>query len=222
MHESEKWKWSRSVVTDPQQPRGLQPSRLLCPCDFPGKSTGVGCHCLLRQMKASYPKERELIREGWNFQPFLPTPDLGGGEGQLAGNWVQSSLVNDLYECIQSSICNKTSVFYHLKHQGSTRILEWVAYPFSRGSSWSKNQTGVSCITGRLFTSQAKPLFREKTTTKDESGELLSWGTHQGTQAVVHPHTMGKESPQLWTLGYYPVYFLTWLFIYMLLNKLQL
>ena len=48
MHESEKWKWSRSVVSDPQRPHGLQPSRLLRPWDFPGKSTGVGCHCLLR------------------------------------------------------------------------------------------------------------------------------------------------------------------------------
>ena len=42
-----KWKWSRSVVSDPQWPHELQPSRLLCPWDFPGKSTGVGCHCLL-------------------------------------------------------------------------------------------------------------------------------------------------------------------------------
>ena len=39
---------SRSVVSDPQRPHGLQPSRLLHPWDFPGKSTGVGCHCLLR------------------------------------------------------------------------------------------------------------------------------------------------------------------------------
>ena len=31
MHESEKWKWSRSVVSDPQQPHELQPSRLLRP-----------------------------------------------------------------------------------------------------------------------------------------------------------------------------------------------
>ena len=48
MHESEKWKWSRSVVFNPQRPLGLQPSRLLRPWDFPGQSTGVGCHCLLR------------------------------------------------------------------------------------------------------------------------------------------------------------------------------
>ena len=48
MQESEKWKWSRSVVSDPQQLHGLQPSRLLRPWDFPGKSTGVGWHCLNR------------------------------------------------------------------------------------------------------------------------------------------------------------------------------
>ena len=47
MHESEKWKGSRSVVSDSQRPHGLQPTRLLRPWDFPGKSTGVGCHCLL-------------------------------------------------------------------------------------------------------------------------------------------------------------------------------
>ena len=48
MHASEKWKWSRSVVSDSQWPHGLQPARLLHPWDFPGKSTGMGCHCLLR------------------------------------------------------------------------------------------------------------------------------------------------------------------------------
>ena len=43
-----KLKWSRSVVSDSVRPHGLQPTRLLHPWDFPGKSTGVGCHCLLR------------------------------------------------------------------------------------------------------------------------------------------------------------------------------
>ena len=50
MHESEKWKWSRSIVSDSWQPHGLQPTRLLCPWDSPGKSTGVGCHCLLHHL----------------------------------------------------------------------------------------------------------------------------------------------------------------------------
>ena len=41
-------------------------------------------------------------------------------------------------------------ILYHLSHQGSPRILEWVAslYPFSRGSFWSGNRTGVPCIAG--------------------------------------------------------------------------
>ena len=44
MHESEKWKWSRSVVSNSYRPHGLQPTRLLRPWDVPGKSTGVGCY----------------------------------------------------------------------------------------------------------------------------------------------------------------------------------
>ena len=32
------------------------------------------------------------------------------------------------------------------------RILEWVAIPFSRGSSWPRDQTQVSCKAGRFFT----------------------------------------------------------------------
>jgi len=47
MHESKKWKWSRSVVSDSSWPHGLQPARILRLWDFPGKSTGMGCHCLL-------------------------------------------------------------------------------------------------------------------------------------------------------------------------------
>ena len=39
--------------------------------------------------------------------------------------------------------------------KGSPRILEWVAYPFSSGSSQPRNQTGVSCIVGRFFNNWA-------------------------------------------------------------------
>ena len=34
-------------MSDCQRPLELQPIRLIRPQDFPGKSTGVGCHCLL-------------------------------------------------------------------------------------------------------------------------------------------------------------------------------
>ena len=35
------------------------------------------------------------------------------------------------------------------------RILEWVAYLLSSGSSWPRNWTRVSCIAGRFFTTWA-------------------------------------------------------------------
>ena len=39
---------NRSVVSDYLWPHGLQPARLLCPWNFQGKNTGMGCHFLLQ------------------------------------------------------------------------------------------------------------------------------------------------------------------------------
>ena len=52
--------------------------------------------------------------------------------------------------CIEPKSPAFRQILYHLSHQGSPRMLEWVAYPFSRESSQPRNQTGISCITGRL------------------------------------------------------------------------
>ena len=46
-------------------------------------------------------------------------------------------------------------ILYQLSHKRSPRILKWVAYPFSRGSSWPRNQNRVSCIAGGFFTNWA-------------------------------------------------------------------
>ena len=46
-------------------------------------------------------------------------------------------------------------ILYQLSHGESPRILEWVAYLFSRGSSQPRNRTGVSCIAGRFFANWA-------------------------------------------------------------------
>ena len=70
MHQSEKWKWSHSVVSDPQRPRGLQPSRLLHPGHFPGRSTGVGCHFLLQCVKV---KVKSLSRVRPSATPWTAT-----------------------------------------------------------------------------------------------------------------------------------------------------
>ena len=54
---------------------GLQPTRLLWPWDFPGKNTGLGCHCLLRQNCYSHTLNQEC---GWHrtnrYYPFFTFP----------------------------------------------------------------------------------------------------------------------------------------------------
>ena len=61
----------------------------------------------------------------------------------LQGIFPTQGLNSGLPHCRQS--------LYQLSHKGSPKILEWVAYPFSRGSSWPRNWTGVSCIAGGFF-----------------------------------------------------------------------
>ena len=63
-----KWKWSLSVVSDPQRPHGLQPPGLLCPWESPGKNTGAGCHTRLQG--ASRPRARAWVS-------CLPPPSAG-------------------------------------------------------------------------------------------------------------------------------------------------
>ena len=50
---------SRSVVSNSLRPRGLLSPRLLCPQDFSGKNTGVGC-CILLQ--GSFPTQGSNLR----------------------------------------------------------------------------------------------------------------------------------------------------------------
>ena len=54
-----------------------------------------------------------------------------------------------VYE-MKVTLCNPMDYIVHGILQAG--ILEWVAFPFSGGSSQSNDQTQVSCITGGLFT----------------------------------------------------------------------
>ena len=61
------------------------------------------------------------------------------------------------------------------------RMLEWVAYPFSRGTSRPRNQTGVSCIADEFFTSWVTQEAWHKVVSKEQhwrpwKGEL-DWTT---------------------------------------------
>ena len=128
MHESEKSKWSHSVVSDSYRPHGLHPTRLLRPWDSPGKTTGVGCHCLLQKFRLIYlnllfsPLKSENISLSIMFDSLWPMDYSPPG--------------SSVHEIVQG------------------RILQWVAIPFSRGSSWPRDWTWVSCIAGDSLPSE--------------------------------------------------------------------
>ena len=75
-------------------------------------------------------------------------------------------------------------ILYQLSHKGSPRILEWVAYPFSRGSSWPRNWTGVFCIAGGFFTNWA---IRE-TIHGIFQARVLEWVAVAFSDSCINPH----------------------------------
>ena len=85
----------------------------------------------------------------WNIQSMkFSRPEYGVGSSCLLQGIVP---IHRLNPCLP----HYTQILYQLRHQGSPRILGWVDYLFSSGSSWPRNQTRVSCIARGLFTSWA-------------------------------------------------------------------
>ena len=66
-----------SVVSDSLQPRGLQPARLLCPWDFPGKNIGVGCHFLHQGIFPTQGSNPHLQGLRYGQADSLPLQQLG-------------------------------------------------------------------------------------------------------------------------------------------------
>ena len=106
-------------MSDPQRRYGLQPSRLLHPWDFPGKSTGVGCHSLLWKWLSCV----QLFVSPWTILS-TNSPGQNTGVGSL-------SLLQGIFQTQGSNpgflYCWR--FLYQLSHKGSPRILEWVAIP---------------------------------------------------------------------------------------------
>ena len=65
------------------------------------------------------------------------------------------------------------------------RILEWVAFPFSRGSSQPRDRTQVSCIAGRFF--PAEPQGKPKNTRVGSLSLLQGiFPTQESNQSLLH------------------------------------
>ena len=75
---------SRSVMFDSMRSHGLQPARLLCPWNSPGKNTGVGSHSLLQGSNPGLLHYRQILdcrsRQGSPRWPPFNTIILATGD----------------------------------------------------------------------------------------------------------------------------------------------
>ena len=111
-------------------------------------------HKLLRPFPASTP-DSCTSRWWWRWKSpsrvwLFATP--WNSPGQNTGVGRLSLLPGDLPN---PGLLNCRWILYQMSHNGSPRILEWVAHAFSSRSSRPRNWTGFSCIAGRFFTSWA-------------------------------------------------------------------
>ena len=77
------------------------------------------------------------------------------GHGIFQARTLENSLLQEIFptQGLNLGLLHCRQIPYQLSHKGSPRTLEWVAYPFSIGSSQPRNRTRVSCIAGGFFTS---------------------------------------------------------------------
>ena len=141
MHESEKWKWSRSVVqscptlSDPMD------------CSLPGSPVhGIFQARVLEWGVIKYPWA--LPKSGSIFMH------------SICNRHNYNDYLINVYAVLSRSVLSNSCVTpWTVAHQAPLSmgilqaiILEWVAMPSSRGSSQPRHQTQVSCIAGRFFT----------------------------------------------------------------------
>ena len=114
----------------------------LCPQDHTWSLTCVRLFAVPWNAAHQAPLSLGFSRqEHWSGLPF-PSP-MHESEKWKWSLSVVSTLSHPL-------ACSLPGSFVHGIFQA--RVLEWVAIPFSRVSSWPRDWTQVSCIVGRFFT----------------------------------------------------------------------
>ena len=132
------------------------PTWLLCPWNYPGKNTGVGCHSLLQEvfstqeLNPGLPHCRQILYY-LNYALFK-MPSSWVCCCCLVTKWFPTLFDPMDYSPPNSSVHGISQV----------KILEWVAIFFSRGSSRPKDQTLIFCVADGFFTTEppGKPPLR--------------------------------------------------------------
>ena len=93
--------------------------------------------------------------------------------------------------------CSLPGFFVHGIFQA--RVLEWVAISFSRGSSWPRNRTQVSCIAGRRFTLWATReahvtiVYLSKLGNGIAGRRFTLWATREAHVTIVYLSKLGNK-----------------------------
>ena len=135
------WATSLSLFTFMHWRRKWQPT----PVFLPAESQGRGAW-----WAAVYRVAQSRTQLKWLSSSRLYSPWNSPGQNTEVGSL---SLLQEIFSTQGSNpaLLHCRQILYQLSHKGSPRILECVAYPFSRGSSQPRNQTGVFCIAGGFF-----------------------------------------------------------------------
>ena len=143
--------FSLSVVSNSLRPHGLQPTRPPCPSPTPGVYLNScplswGCHPTISPSVVpfssrlqSFPASGYLYKKvrKWNLLVIFVCV-------------LSHSVVSDFLRLHSLPSSSVYGIF-------QARILEWVAISYSRGSSWPKDGTCVSCI-GRQILYHSAPM----------------------------------------------------------------
>ena len=91
--------FSCSVLSDSWQPYGLQPTRLLCLWDIPGKNTGVGCPFLFQEIFPAQGSNLCLLSPLFWQVGSLPLSHLGSQVGLDAHKQTFNILLSKSVSC---------------------------------------------------------------------------------------------------------------------------
>ena len=128
-------------MSDSVRPHRQQPTRLLRPWEFPGKSTGVGCHRLLPSKPAAAAVASVVsnsVRPHRRQPTMLPRPWDSPGKNTGVGCHFLLQCVKVKSESEVAQLCPTLSDPMNCSPPGSSvhgsfqaRVLEWVAIAFS-------------------------------------------------------------------------------------------
>ena len=99
------------VLSDSSQSHRLQPTRLLCPWDFPDKNTGVGCHFLLQgnfPIQGSNPCHQYLLYWQTDSLPMchLGSPMLSTSLFKYIISFILTTLFSSVQLLSRVRLCN--------------------------------------------------------------------------------------------------------------------